>query len=135
MNESDKENHLDGQKKSEKRVVPTCAQIVMNAPKKMCTQKKVEGGQSNELETRGRKEMELPDYRVHVKMLNDENDKKISSLQAKKNLRSTSRTEFTNLSLAIARIQREKTTRRRRLMDRERTFIQETIIQSVLRIV
>ena len=117
----------------------------MNAPKKMCTQKKVEyfspeisdveGEQSNELETRGRKEMELPDYRVHVTMSNEKNDKKISSLQAKKNLRSTSRTEFTNLSLAIARIQREKTTRRRRLMDRERTFIQETIIQSVLRIV
>ena len=76
----------------------------MNAPKKICTQKKVEGEQSNELETRGRKEMELPDYRVHVKMSNDENDKNISSLQAKKNLRSTSRTDFKNLSLVIARI-------------------------------
>ena len=107
----------------------------MNAPKKICTQKKVEGEQSNELETRGRKEMELPDYRVHVKMSNDENDKKISSLQAKKNLRSTSRTEFTNSSHAIARIQRQKTTRRGRLMDRERTFVLETIIQSVLSIV
>ena len=52
-----------------------------------------------------------------------------------KNHRKTSRTEAKSLSLKIARIQREKTTRRRRLKDRERTHVQETIIQSVLNLV
>ena len=57
----------------------------MNAPKKIkqksdYTSSDISDDSDEEscaLETRGRKEMELPDYRVHVKKSNDENDVEI----------------------------------------------------------
>lgn len=60
--------------------------------------------ESYALETRGRKEMELSDYRVHVRKSNDENDVEISELQTIKNHRGTTRTKAKELSLQIARI-------------------------------
>jgi hypothetical protein len=63
----------------------------MNAPKKIkknmekseySSSENSDGEEEEEesyaLETRGRKEMELTDYRVHVKKSNDENDVEIS---------------------------------------------------------
>ena len=89
--------------------------MLLNAPKKLskrikdeCSSSDNSDGYNEEesyaLETRGRKEMELPDYRVHVQKSNDENDVEIGLLQDKKNHRSTTRTKAKELSLQIARI-------------------------------
>jgi len=73
------------------------------------------------VETRGRKEIELLDYVKHVRDENDKNDSKIAQLRAEKELlQGQSRLDKAD---AIARIMREKTTRKRRLRDRERFLI------------
>ena len=72
-------------------------------------------------ETRGRKEMELDDYRTHVNTENDRNDSEIVELRIQKD--SAYGLSKTELAESIAKIMREKTTRCRRLRDRERFLI------------
>ena len=73
------------------------------------------------LETRGRKEIELHTYVNHVNAENKKNDDKIDKLKCEKELlQGKSRNDKAN---AIAKIMREKTTRNRRLRDRERFLI------------
>ena len=70
-------------------------------------------------ETRGRKEIELEEYRLHVSSENKKNDDEIDRLKVAKQNTRTKKT-VKSLATQIAKVQREKTTRCRRLRDRER---------------
>jgi hypothetical protein len=84
-------------------------------------------------ETRGRNEIELKEYREHVSIENKKNDDEIKSLRKSKE--KAPKKKQKSFAAKIARAQREKTTRSRRLRDKERSNIHETILDGTLALV
>jgi len=69
-----------------------------------------------------------------VQTENERNEQRITSLKEKKD-KAYSKEERARIADDIAKVMREKTTRSRRLRDRERVLIQETIIENVMDLV